>query len=309
MSRGPRLDYPGAWHHVMHRGARRAPIFKSDEHCLLFLDCLDDTVRRFGIEVHAWSLMPNHYHLLVRTPLGNLSRAMRHLNGVYTLRVNRLRAWEGPVFRGRFRSRLVQDERYQRYLVAYIHLNPVRARLVQRPDEDAWTSHRQLVELDTPAPWLSTGARDHLFGTPAQLDEFAQAMHKKRDPWPEDLQLDLQMRGPRQVAPPADETPPPKRAPDVDAILSRVSLLTNASLEVIRRAVFGPNANPARRFAAIVLAREPTLTHTKIGHALAMSPRQVANILYRQRRDGLPADLAAWNGTWLAEEGTRESEQ
>jgi putative transposase len=65
MPRKPRIDFPGAWHHVMHRGARRAPIFRSDDDCLRFLGVVEDAADRFGIEVHAWSLMPNHYHLLV----------------------------------------------------------------------------------------------------------------------------------------------------------------------------------------------------------------------------------------------------
>ena len=111
----------------MHRGARRAPIFVRDADCVLLLDTLGDVVDRFGLEVHAYSLMPNHYHLLVCTPAGNLSRAMRHLNGVYTQRLNRLHDWDGPVFRGRFKSQLVTEEAYRRELVAYIHLNPVRA--------------------------------------------------------------------------------------------------------------------------------------------------------------------------------------
>ena len=124
---------------------------------MLLLDTLGDVVDRFGLEVHAYSLMPNHYHLQVCTPAGNLSRAMCHLNGVYTQRLNRLHNWDGPVFRGRFKSQLVTEEAYRRELVAYIHLNPVRAGLVRRPDESGWTSHRAHLGLDKPPPWLSLG--------------------------------------------------------------------------------------------------------------------------------------------------------
>ncbi len=85
MVRPIREDFQGAWHHVMNRGRNRDLIFLDDDDALDFLDTIDDTVERFGIEVHAYSLLPNHYHLLVRTPLGNLSDAMRHLGAVWAL--------------------------------------------------------------------------------------------------------------------------------------------------------------------------------------------------------------------------------
>jgi REP element-mobilizing transposase RayT len=88
MARKPRIDFPGAWHHVMHRGARRAPIFRRDEECLRFLLEVEKAVERFGIEIHGYSLMPNHYHLLVRSLHGNLSSAMQHINGQYTQKAN-----------------------------------------------------------------------------------------------------------------------------------------------------------------------------------------------------------------------------
>jgi REP element-mobilizing transposase RayT len=96
MPRAPREDYPGAVHHVMSRGARRAPIFKADDHCLLFLECLDDAVYRHGLEVLAYSLMPNHFHLLVRCPESRavLSGTLRHLLSSYSLQVNRRHRWD-----------------------------------------------------------------------------------------------------------------------------------------------------------------------------------------------------------------------
>ncbi len=104
MARKWRIDYPGAWHHVMHRGARREAIYDDERDCILFLDLVGQTVNRFGLEVHAYALMPNHYHLLVRSVKGNLSRCMQHLNGSYARGFNSRRTCDGPVFRGRFRS-------------------------------------------------------------------------------------------------------------------------------------------------------------------------------------------------------------
>ena len=80
----------------MNRGARRASVFAEDEYAGLFLRGVGETVNRFGIEIHAYSVMPNHYHLLVRSVRGNLSRAMRHVGACFTQDLNRLHVWDGP---------------------------------------------------------------------------------------------------------------------------------------------------------------------------------------------------------------------
>lgn len=301
MSRRLRLDYPGAWHHVMHRGARRAPIFLDDAHCVLWLEAAADAVRRFGIEVHAWSLTPNNYHMLVRSPLGTLSRAMRHLNAVCTQRLNRLNGWHGPVFRGRFHSRLIEDKEYQCFLVAYIHLNPVRAGLVRRPDQYAWTSHRQLVGLDTPSDWLSLGARDHLFGTGAQLQEFVREVQLGTQPWPDGAELDFGFQTPAQPVE-APQSPAPKTgAAELEAVLRRVQRITGAKRADLQRAEFGRGANPARRFAALMLMRVPGVTSAEIGRELGMSAKQVENLRYRARRGEMPQRLQTWRDAWDAD--------
>ena len=89
MSRPLRINYPGAYYHVMNRGAGYHDIFSSDDHRSMFLDLLRELHETFQVNIHAYCLMDNHYHLLLETPLGNLSRAMRHLNGIYTQRYNR----------------------------------------------------------------------------------------------------------------------------------------------------------------------------------------------------------------------------
>ena len=122
MARRLRVDFPGAWHHVAHRGVGHTPIFASDAHCVLFLDELGAVATRFGLEIHGYALLPDREHLFVRSVHGNLSDAMRHLSGAYTQRLNRLHGWEGPVFQGRFASQLVMDDDAQRVLVAWLHL-------------------------------------------------------------------------------------------------------------------------------------------------------------------------------------------
>jgi len=95
MSRPERIEYPGAYYHVMNRGRRRESIFEETSCYEGFLSILADTSERFDLVVHAYCLMGNHYHLLVSTPNGNLQRAMRHLGGVYTQFYNRSNNTDG----------------------------------------------------------------------------------------------------------------------------------------------------------------------------------------------------------------------
>jgi putative transposase len=104
MSRPLRIEYPGAVYHVTSRGDARRPIFSDDKDRLLFLDVLASIVCRFNWLCHAYCLMKNHYHLLIETPEGNLSRGMRQLNGVYTQSYNRRHRRPGHVFQGRYKE-------------------------------------------------------------------------------------------------------------------------------------------------------------------------------------------------------------
>ena len=101
MVRPLRIEYEDAYYHVMNRGGGRRSIFHGQQYYLGFLDCLDQAHTRFGVEIQAYCLMGNHYHLLIKTPRGNLSRAMRHINGVYTEYYNKIKKTDGPLFRGR----------------------------------------------------------------------------------------------------------------------------------------------------------------------------------------------------------------
>ena len=98
-------------------------------HRIVFLNLLSEIHRRYRVEIHCYCLMDNHYHLLIRTPLANLSRAMRHLDGIYTQRFNRQTRTDGPLFRGRYKSILVECDNYLLQLSRYIHLNPVQAKI------------------------------------------------------------------------------------------------------------------------------------------------------------------------------------
>jgi putative transposase len=141
MTRPLRIEYPDAWYHVMNRGRRGEPVFTNKADFDTFITLLRESTELWGIRVAAYCLMSNHYHLLVQTPRANLSRAMRHIDGIYTQRFNRRRKTTGQVFAGRYRSIIVDADSYLLDVVRYIHKNPVRAGMVGKIEQYPWTSH------------------------------------------------------------------------------------------------------------------------------------------------------------------------
>jgi REP element-mobilizing transposase RayT len=300
MPRKPRIDFKGAWHHVMHRGARRAPIFTKDEHCLLFLDCIKTAVEETELEIHAYSLMPNHYHLLTRSRHGNLSNAMRKLNALYTQRLNLIHRWDGPVFRGRFHSQPVKDETKLPYIMAYIHLNPLRANLVTRLQSECWTSHRAYIGRDQKPEWLTTRYFLDLFDGPEHLNEYVLALHRKSRPWPDEMSLEygwIRFTEDERKASKKKSSESETRFIDTKNAVKLICEVTGETEAVLRLAVMGPRANPARRFAVWALKQRTTLTHREIGRVLAMSADQIAHVLSRIRFARKP--LKTWKAKWL----------
>lgn len=155
MSRPTRIEYPGAYYHVMNRGRHREVIFPDETFFQLFLDTLEETVVRFDLVVHAYCLMSNHYHLLVSTPNGNLQRAMRHLGGVYTQRYNRRQQLDGSLFRGRYKAILVDSDEYLLHVSKYIHQNPQEASMVANLQDYRWSSYPAYVNKARAAKWLT----------------------------------------------------------------------------------------------------------------------------------------------------------
>ncbi len=156
MARPLRLEFAGALYHVTSRGDGREDIFLDDEDRRQFLAVLGEACERFNWVVHAYCLMSNHYHLLVETPDGNLSKGMRQLNGVYTQRFNRTHERVGHVFQGRYKAILVQQDSYLLELARYVVLNPARARMVRSANEWPWSSYRATAGMTEGQPWLCT---------------------------------------------------------------------------------------------------------------------------------------------------------
>jgi REP element-mobilizing transposase RayT len=156
MARPLRVEFPGAFYHVMNRGNAGEHVLPDDEDKQMFLDSLHRATRRFAIRVHTYCLMDNHYHLLVETPEPNLSRAMQWLNVTYASWYNRRHQRSGHVFQGRFKALLVDVDAYLTVLSRYIHRNPVRARLVTAPQEYLWSSCRDFLGQRHVPDWLTT---------------------------------------------------------------------------------------------------------------------------------------------------------
>lgn len=141
MTRPLRIEFTNAFYHVMNRGRGYQNIFQNDDDFKLFIQTTKEACVQFGIQIHAYCLMDNHYHLLVKTPMANLGRAMRHINGVYTQRYNRLKKTDGPLFRGRYKAIVVDSDEYLLHLSKYIHLNPIKANLVKNLEDYPWSSY------------------------------------------------------------------------------------------------------------------------------------------------------------------------
>lgn len=156
MARPLRLEYPDAFYHVTSRGNARKKIYSDDEDRKKFLEVLSGVVNRYKWKIHVYCLMPNHYHLLVETPEANISAGMRQLNGVYTQAFNRRHRRVGHVLQGRFKAILVEKEEYLLELGRYVVLNPVKCRLVQKPEDWAWSSYRAMVGLTRKPEYLET---------------------------------------------------------------------------------------------------------------------------------------------------------
>ncbi|EHK8998501.1 transposase [Vibrio vulnificus] len=164
MSRPLRVEYAGALYHVTSRGNARQPIYLEESDFELFIETLSDVCARFNWVIHSFCLMTNHYHLLIETPDGNLSKGMRQLNGVYTQSFNRKHKRVGHLFQGRYKSILVDKESYLLEVGRYILLNPVRAAMVESVEEYSWSSWPHICGEKPSPEWLATEQTLLMFG-------------------------------------------------------------------------------------------------------------------------------------------------
>jgi putative transposase len=194
MARPTRLDLEGGWYHVLNRGIDRRTIFKSSNCYSHFLELLSQLPKRFGVRIHGYVLMADHYHLQIETPQANLSRAIQWLNVSYSIWFNRKYQRVGPLFQGRFKAVLYEPSTQALVINRYIHLNPVRISRLGGHEERSgkatnaltaelakarvealrnypWSSYRFYVESTKKPEWLTTAAVLEFLGegTPRKL--------------------------------------------------------------------------------------------------------------------------------------------
>lgn len=176
MARPLRLAFPHAVYHVTSRGNALRKIYQDTADRKQFLAILAQAVSRYGWLCHAYCLMNNHYHLVLETPAANLSRGMRHLNGMYTQAFNRRHGRVGHLFQGRYKAIVVEKESYLLELCRYVVLNPVRARSVEKPGAWSWSSYRATAGRAVAPAWLTV---DWVLGQFGKRVKSAQALYRQ----------------------------------------------------------------------------------------------------------------------------------
>ena len=165
MPRAPRVDFPGAYHHVYGRGIEKRDIFVDDRDRFVFLERLGGNLKRWNLSCFAWALMPNHFHLLLHSRGGELPFFMRCLLTGYSMYFNKRCVRAGHLFQNRYQSRIITKESYLRAAIRYVHLNPLRARQVQTfryLEEYPWTGHKYILAGDR-AGWQDLSAIREFF--------------------------------------------------------------------------------------------------------------------------------------------------
>lgn len=289
MSRPLRLEFAGAVYHVTSRGDRRELIYRDDHDRDEHLAVLELAMDRFDAQVLAYCLMGNHYHLVLHTRSANLSRLMRHLNGVFTQRFNRRHGLVGHLFQGRYKAILVDRDAYLLSLCRYVERNPVATRIVPAAADWAWSSCRAHLGLAPTPPWLdSDGLHGYLLGRPvlnsadrrSAIAAYAALLEQEDDPglWAQGLRQQVFMGSEDFVA----------------RMLENAAQGSLANAEIPRRQRARPTSLAA--LMAACSSREQALhaaytqhgmTMTRLAHELGLSVSRISRLIA-----GMEAEIA-----------------
>jgi putative transposase len=257
----------------------------------MFLRLLGEVIEGNKVMCHAWVLMDNHYHLMLETPVANLSLAMKHLNGIYTQKFNKRHHRVGHLFQGRFKAMVVEKDTYLKELSRYVVLNPVRAKMVKTPGEWKWSSYRATAGLEKGESWLETEWLLGQFGkTEKQAHKgyrvfVAEGIGKKESPW-EDLYSRVYLGG-KKFLDKAHETGKRHKGLDIpkyqkhvvkkepDRILAEVGKAYGEKPEELLRA--GKRRSEALDVAIYLLKKEARLSLKDIGKRMGIGPTAVGN--------------------------------
>jgi putative transposase len=310
MARKLRIEYEGAIYHVMNRGDRREPIFIDDADRQRFVETLAEACAKTNWQVHAYVLMPNHFHLVVETPQPNLVAGMKWFLGTYTSRFNRRHKLSGHLLSGRYKSLIVDGSSsgYLRSVCDYVHLNPARAKLVkvaQPLKRFAWSSWPSYLLAPSKRPaWLRV---EQLLGewgipkdSPAGRQRLEQALEARRGEekgdefnlirrgWclgDETFRQELLTQMSERIG---AEHYGAERMQTAEAIAEQIiaeELKRRRWNEVALKTQ--PKGDPAKVALATRLRAETTMTVGWIAERLGMGSRGYLNhLLYRQRKSG-----------------------
>ena len=298
MARPLRIMFPGACYHVTARGNGRQRIYREDRDRQVFLARLEAVVKRYDLVLHAYVLMRNHYHLLLETPAGNLARAMRQLNGVYTQDFNRRHGRVGHVLQGRYKAILVDKDSYLLELSRYIHLNPIRVGEASEAARFPWSSAAAYVGRVRPPAYLRMGDVLSHFGRQRRTAQHAYARFLRegaavpgRRPWEQVVGQTLLGSTPwvermrRRVGKRNEDLEVPatrqlRRRPPLSLVFTQVSRRAGLPREELARPT--PGRVSVARLAAVQLAWECCgVTQREIGAACGVTPFAVSKMLRR----------------------------
>lgn len=281
MSRPLRLEFAGAVYHVTSRGDRRESIFEDDVDREALLAVVAQGLARFAATMFAYCLMGNHYHFVVQTQQPNLSRLMRHINGVYTQICNRRHRKVGHLFQGRFKAIVVDRDAYFLEVCRYVDLNPLRANLVKHPGDWPWSSYRAHTGADAAPAWLDSRALHRQLAPraprrdgPARYAAFV-AQGKGVALWDTALQGQIYLGGDafvqrmQALAGPADDSEVPRR-----------------QRPHVQRSVDGYLQQHERDQAIVLAYREGGHTQTAIARATTLSVSRISRLIARDEAKG-----------------------
>jgi len=205
MARPRRIQFEGAFYHIFNRGVEKRPIFLDERDYKTFLHLLAETASEFQLRIFAYCLMKNHYHLFLQTLRTNLSQTVQNLQGRYAQYFNFRNERVGSLFQGRYKSRLVDEERYSLQLARYIHRNPQEAGMVQHLEDYPWSSYPCYVGTLPTWHWLdSRWLLTQFHRDPKIAREYFRQFHQEAPPEPETLMLsrmDQILGNPNRVRP------------------------------------------------------------------------------------------------------------
>lgn len=288
MARKPRLDIPGAYHHVMVRGVDRQPIFRYERDFRSYLERLEEALRFGWVRVEAYCLMTNHLHLLVESLSGEISRFMHRVNSVFAARFNQIHDRVGHLFQGRFKSKLLLGSEGVFEVGRYIHMNPVQAKIVRDPRDYKWSSMRGLY-LDSSEPVLGNRRLRSPFTGPAGASDFLRFTTARSEfvVTPEGWLDQEELYGPEDHPSSSipNGAPTAMRADDqFDRILHKVSAEFSIPVERLLGAWRDSHAGTAKGVAAAILSVCTTLTSAEIAVKLGYrSPGGVRQAIQRIR--------------------------